>query len=157
MNRKLLSILILCLAALKLSAQELTVKSFALSSTDIISSKDQKKDYNGRVCALIKVQVIDQITRVEGNVIGEVLNHGNEKWIYVTEGTKTIRIHTKSHLPLSIDCRQYGIEQMDGKCVYILTLTSPYMRATDGSALHMNISPATAKVTIDGSSYVLDN
>ena len=117
-------VLFLLLIPLLLSAQELSVQSFASAPNDIISANDQVLDLNGGSCALVKIQVVDDIDRVEGNVIGGIVNRGTEKWVYLTSGTKEFRIFPKSHLPLTISCGKYGIDGLESKRVYILRLTS---------------------------------
>ena len=113
------------LAILPMTAisQELKVQSFSLSPTEIIPSSDQRKDLNGVNCALVKVQVVDGIDRVEGNIIGNIDSRGTEKWIYLTQGTKVFRLYPHSHLPVSITTSDFDIEKLEGNRVYILRLT----------------------------------
>lgn len=104
-------------------AQELKVQSFSLSPTEIIPGSEQRKDLNGVNCALVKVQVVDGIDRVEGNIIGDIVNRGMEKRIYLTQGTKVFRLYPHSHLPLSITTSEFDIEKLESNRVYILRLT----------------------------------
>jgi len=104
-------------------SQELKIQSFALSPTEIIPGNEQRKDLNGVTCALVKVQVVDAIDRVEGNIIGDIDSRGTEKRIYMTQGTKMFRLYPHSHLPVSIMTGDYDIERLEGNRVYILRLT----------------------------------
>ena len=118
--------IIICLfAILPIAAmsQELKVQSFTLSPTEIIPSSEQRKDLNGVNCALVKVQVIDGIDRVEGNIIGDIDSRGTEKRIYLTQGTKFFRLYPHSHLPVSITTSEFDIEKLESNRVYILRLT----------------------------------
>jgi len=115
---------LLSLTPFLLSAQELTVQSFTLSPTEIIPANDLRNDLNGMACALVKVQVIDNIDRVEGNFIGDIIKRGTEKWVFLTNGTKEFRLYPTNHLPLSIVCKEYDIDGLESKRVYILRLTS---------------------------------
>ncbi len=112
------------LAAISLltQAQDLRIESFELSGQEIISSSDQRIDMNGTACALVKVQLLDDIDHVEGNVIGNVIDRGAEKWVFLTSGTKEFRIFPKKHLPLIISCRDFDIPGLESKRVYILRL-----------------------------------
>lgn len=112
------------LAMLPIAAisQELKIQSFALSPTEIIPGGEQRKDLNGVTCALVKVQVVDAIDRVEGNIIGDIDSRGTEKRIYMTQGTKMFRLYPHSHLPVSIMTGDYDIERLEGNRVYILRL-----------------------------------
>ena len=104
-------------------SQELKVQSFTLSPSEIIPSVDQRKDLNGVNCALVKVQVVDGIDRVEGNIIGDIDSRGTEKRIYLTQGTKVFRLYPHNHLPVSITTSDFDIEKLEGNRVYILRLT----------------------------------
>lgn len=112
------------LAMLPIAAisQELKIQSFALSPTEIIPSNEQRKDLNGVTCALVKVQVVDAIDRVEGNVIGDIDSRGTEKRIYMTQGTKMFRLYPHTHLPVSIKTSDFDIERLESNRVYILRL-----------------------------------
>lgn len=103
-------------------SQELKIQSFTLSPTEIIPGNEQRKDLNGEACALVKVQVVDGIDRVEGNIIGNIESRGMEKRLYMTKGTKMFRLYPHSHLPVSIMTGDYDIERLEGNRVYILRL-----------------------------------
>ena len=120
-------------------AQKLTVESLKALPNDISASQYEKKDLNGIPCALLKIQMVDDILRIEGNVIDDVVNRGTEKWIYLTAGTKEMKIVPKNHLPLSITFSDYGIVKLDSKATYSLMLTeevvgkdAPLVFTTDG-------------------------
>ena len=74
MKERLFTIaLLLCVFALNASSQKAaTIKSF-VQTTDHISGSDRRNDMNGTPCALVKVQVVDDISRVEGNRIGDIV------------------------------------------------------------------------------------
>lgn len=98
--RILLSTLFALAVSIFANAQStVTVKSFA-QTTDHIPGSDRRNDLNGVPCALIKVYVVDDIERIEGNKIGDVVKKGNvEKWVYMCKGSRNIRLHLKNHLP----------------------------------------------------------
>ncbi len=131
---------------LAVNAQELEIKSFTLSPTDIIASSYQRKDFNGDACALVKVQIIDGIDRVEGNIIGDIVDRGTEKWVYLTEGTKEFRLFPKKHLPIIIKCANYGIEDLKGKQVYVLRLTDNNTTPTDTVKTQEDVAAKTSEV-----------
>lgn len=76
--RLLLFMTFLVFAVIPIHSQELSVKSFCLANKDLSASLYPRKDSNGNVCALIKIYVNYDISRVEGNVIGSIDNHGAE-------------------------------------------------------------------------------
>ena len=69
------TVLAVLFVACSATAQKATVKSF-IQTTDHIPSGDRRNDLNGTPCALVKIQVVDNIERVEGNIIGDVVNRG---------------------------------------------------------------------------------
>lgn len=126
----IITIIIAMLPVVAIS-QELKIQSFALSPTEIIPGIEQRKDLNGVTCALVKVQVVDAIDRVEGNIIGEIDSRGTEKRIYMTQGTKMFRLYPHSNLPVSIVTSEYDIERLEGNRVYILRLTGDTKEAVE--------------------------
>ena len=116
----------LYMLAVSLSAiaqSNVTVKSFA-QTVDHIPGSDRRNDFNGVPCALIKVYVVDDIERVEGNKIGDVVKKGNvEKWVYMCKGSRNIRIHFKNHLPVRVVFQDYDMKDgLESNRVYELML-----------------------------------
>jgi len=104
-------------------AQRLTVESMVTTPMDISASIHPRMDLNDNPCALVKLMMVDDLNRVEGNVIGDVENHGTEKWIYLSEGTKMIKIIPEHHLPVMVTFVDYGLTAVEGKMTYELILT----------------------------------
>lgn len=140
MTNRLISILLLCFLSLSVSAQkDATVKSFA-QTTDHIPGKDRRNDLNGVPCALIKVYVVDDIERIEGNKIGEIVKQGNvEKWVYMCKGSRNIRLHLKNHLPVRVMFQDYHINGLESNRVYELYIEIPDMT----TPVHNDISVQT--------------
>ena len=79
--------LLTCFSTLNVSAQQIaTVKSFK-QTTDHIPVAERRKDLNGTFCALVKVQVVDDIERVEGNKIGDIVDVESPNGVYQVEIT----------------------------------------------------------------------
>ena len=142
------------MAAITAMAQNTaTVKSF-VETTDHIPSNDRHNDLNGNPCALIKVQVLDDIERVEGNRIGDIINNGVEKWIYMCKGSRNIKIHFKNHLPLTILFKDYHINGVESNRVYELVINVPKQSTVSsddsrkGGVFRLNINPTNAIVNI---------
>lgn len=150
----LLILLITCFVSLNTMGQNTaTVKSFTLT-TDHIPSADRRNDLNGVPCALVKVQVVDDIERVEGNNIGEVIHKGVEKWIYMCKGSRNIRLHLKNHLPVKVLFQDYEINGLESNRVYELVITVPqesgsnYVGNVKQGEFRMFINPPSATVTV---------
>lgn len=145
------SVFLFFVAVLTVSAQKTpTIRSFSLTN-DHISSNDRRKDLNGNPCALLKVQVVDEISRVEGNKIGAIVNKGVEKWIYMCKGSRNIRIHFKNHLPLKVMFQDYQINGLEGNRVYELVLEIPDFQqsVSNGTPSQTPIEKKTQKLVIN--------
>ena len=154
MNKTIIfSLLLLCSSMLTIAAQETaTVKSFKMT-TDHIPSGDRRNDMNGNPCALVKVQVVDDIERVEGNKIGDIIVKGVEKWIYMCKGSRNVRIHLRNHLPIKVEFPKYKINGLESNRVYELVINAntskPVMTSFDeGNYLQMKVIPSKARFVI---------
>lgn len=153
-KRVLIFFIMSCLTAVVALAQKATVESMK-ETTDIIAGDDRRLDYNKQPCALVKVQVVDDITDVEGNVMGDIVSHGVEKWVYMAQGSRNMKIHLRNSLPVNVMFRDYKINGLKGNRVYELTIRTPQsptppVPAGGSNALQMSITPATATVYIWG-------
>lgn len=123
MRIKILYVLIaLFTTAITTNAQNKNVVISFKQTTDHIPVSDRRNDLNQTPCALVKVQVVDDIDRVEGNKIGDIVNRGVEKWVYLCKGSRNIRIHFKNHLPIRIDFKDYQINGLESNRVYEATI-----------------------------------
>lgn len=122
------------------SARKLSIESLVLDMSDISGSVHQRRDANNSPCALIKIQLVDKIKKVEGQVVGGIIDKGSEKWVYVTEGTKRIKVIPSNYLPFELSTKDYpSIGSFKGKKVYLLKIS--------GETLTMNVSKAVKKST----------
>ena len=106
-------------------SQEMTVKSLTAVTSDLTAGliEYERKDNNDKACAILKIQMMDELDRVEGNYIGKPVKRGLETWVYLTEGSKEVKLYPKAHLPLSINFNNYGIKSLKSKSTYLLILT----------------------------------
>lgn len=103
------------------SAQELRIKSFESLPTDLTARRQPRQDLNGRQCALLKVRVTDDIVSCEGS-IGDAVNEGMEKLVYVTPAAPHIVMKFKKHYPLRVVFADYGERTLSGGSTYVLTI-----------------------------------
>ena len=111
--------ILLCLG---IYSQELQVKSFSLSATDISAQTQPRKDLNDEPCALVKVQFVGDILDVEGNVIKPLVQKNYETWVYLTHGSRQMQVTAKNYLPLMIKFADYGVESVEKNRTYVLVL-----------------------------------
>ena len=148
--KRLYFIILLCWAMLSVaSAQKLTVESMALAGNDISASQYERKDLNGQACALVKVLLASPGAVFEGNVIGDVAYKTGEYWVYMTEGSKELRIKHPQAQPVQVVFKDYGVEKLTSKTTYTLSVLLPQAAVTQMQKLVINYSPANATVLVD--------
>ena len=154
----------LCAFLYSVQAQKpVKVISFT-ETTDHISGAERKKDFNGNYCALVKVQVLDNIQRVEGNKIGSIVNRGVEKWVYMCRKSRNMRIHFQNHLPVRVVFGNYKVTELESNRVYELVIEIPDAQKTQPidyqppvsntkQQFVLNYTPENATVLIDSKPY----
>jgi len=136
------------------AAQKATVERMEMTPTDLSASKYPRHDNNGDPCALVRVEVLADDVEFLGNVMQPVEHKTGDYWVYMVGGSKMLQIKSRSFLPLMINFADYGIDALLPKVTYAITLTLPLAPQRSASAgmnyLVMNVSPANARVTVDG-------
>ncbi|MDE5633212.1 MAG: PEGA domain-containing protein, partial [Muribaculaceae bacterium] len=146
--------LMLLMAVTAAKAQEATVKRVELLANEVIAVADRRKDLNDSYCALVRVEVLADDVQFSGNIIGPVEHRTGHYRVFVSPGTRFLRIESGTFLPVMIDTREYGIQGMQSNCTYVVTLSLPSAAPAPASAgmnyLVMTVTPANARVTVDG-------
>ena len=154
-SKFLMSLLFSCLSAEYAVAQ--TSVSSMTETTEFIPGDEQRRDYNNQACALVKVQVLDDIAEVEGNVMGDIVNRGVEKWVYMAQGSRNMKIHLKNNLPVTVKFKDYGFASLQSNRVYSLVLNAPNQpkmnESVKGNNLQLQVSPSNANVAIWGDNH----
>lgn len=115
---------LLILSINSLMAQGLIAKNFNLVPNDLSASVSPRLNLNGKACALVKVVMQEELSSVEGNVIGDIVRKGRENWLYITSGTKEVRLIPRSSLPKTIRFSDYGVNFVESKKTYLLELAN---------------------------------
>ena len=154
MFRKICLLLFLLLSVMQgVLAQEMTVKSFELLSNDIIARTSPRNDRNGTPCAVIRVGIALQGVVFDGNTIGKPVFNTGEYLVYMPNGSRQITIRHNSYVPLTVAFADYGIDRVKSSTTYRLTVltggVTPSSQQPEGNFLVMNVTPATARVSID--------
>ena len=151
MNKLKLIILFLFMT-LAASAQRLAVESLKLRPNDLSARnvKNQRHDLNGKPCALLKVMVLDNITKCSSGNIGDIVTEGPVKMIYITSATPSIELSFQYHYPLTINFADYGYKHLEGNSTYELNLVDAQQmmigngKKVEGSASQgNNVQPNT--------------
>lgn len=151
---RLCIILFFCIiSSVSFAQTELRVKSMTLT-TDHIPAAEKRNDYNGQACALVKIQVVDEVQRIEGfSIGGAVRKTGVEHWAYMCNGAKSMKIHFRNHLPVEVRFLDFQIDVLESNRVYELVLQDPYVNSGSEETkklqkLILEYYPATATATV---------
>lgn len=122
MKQTLLTLAFLLCATFSI-AQELKVKSFVHNEMNLEARVGGgRTDLNGKQCALIKVQVRDDIIDCTGGNVGEIETKGVVKKIFVSPDTRFLKFEFKYNYPLKVTFADYGISDLAEGGTYTLTL-----------------------------------
>ena len=150
MRRFILSLFLLFTAISSTLAQELTVESFKLASSDLSAQTQPRKDLDNRNCALIKVGLGLQGVQFEGNIIGNVENKTGEYWVYMPQGNSMIKVKHADYAPLMVSFADYGINRLESNRTYVLSLLgSSQQQVQQYQTLTIKYTPSSAIVLVD--------
>lgn len=112
------------LMATTANAQTLSIKSFAADGSDITASTQRRQGDNGKPCALIKVQLVDRIVSLEGDMnVGDMPRTGNTTLVWLPDETYGISLRTLQHGTVDVNFSDYGVEYLKSLTTYVLVLT----------------------------------
>ena len=133
--------------------QKMTIESFEELPQDIIARTNARTDNNDVHAAVVRVRIVLQDVVFKGAVIGEPVYGIGEYLVYLANGTKKFTIHHKDFLPLDVVFKDYGIDHVEGKSTYCLTIivdNSPFKQQPTGNYFILKVQPTTARVLING-------
>ena len=84
----------------------------------------QRKDLNGNICALVKVQIPEPGVKFEGNIIDAIYDI-SEYWVYLSSGSKQMQIKCPGYTPLRITFDDYDIPSLQSKGIYEIQFIFP--------------------------------
>ena len=153
MKKIIVAAIMAVMAAFAAEAQEAVVKKFEAVPIDLTAQKYARADLHGVRCAVVKVQVIAPGVTFQGNVVGDVVEKPGEYWVYMSKGTRMLKVMSRTFKPLMVDFP----EPLASGVTYVLDLDAPQGAGADGGAMEqqgflvMTVSPSTARVYVDGS------
>ncbi len=160
-KQSILIVLLSIFLSINALGQELTVLGFRPTS-EIMHVPIQRADANNEICAMIRVLLPVSGVTFEGQTVGDSPYNGSEYRVYMTRGTKMLKVNCPGHYPLMVDFRDYGINALEGKRIYELKLKAQSFvqpQAADPGAnyLILNVQPAQGvSVKVDGTSQIVD-
>lgn len=88
---------------------------------DLSASVNQRKDNNGRPCALLRVMIPVSGCVFSGNVIGNTDFKVNEYWVYLSEHSRYLKIQIPGCESLMLDFKLLGFSDgVESLCTYEL-------------------------------------
>ncbi len=158
MKKIILILFVVLCGAVGAVAQDAVVRSFEVAPMDVSAQQYARTDRNGQKCALVKVVVVASGVSFQGNVMGDVRKNGSEYWVYLTAGTKMVRILADTFLAFMYNFP----EPLQGGVTYVLTIDAPQPappvpQKKKQNFLALKVSPPTAQVTVDGAALPLKN
>lgn len=126
--RKVFALFILLLFSISVYSQELHVKSFGIAESDLSAQTQPRKDLNDKNCALVKVGIGLQGVQFEGNVVGNVVNKVGEYWVYMSRGSRMLKVKHPNYSPIMVAFSNYGIEKLEDNRTYQLTMNTSNTR-----------------------------
>ncbi|MDE7413647.1 MAG: hypothetical protein K2N05_07685 [Muribaculaceae bacterium] len=105
-------------------AQEFKVASFDYNPSDLTARVGEysRVDLDGRKCALLKVSVADDIVEAQGNVVGDIIKKGMEKWVYIAHDSKHVKLLFDKHHSLMLNFIDYNYPVVSEQMVYDVKL-----------------------------------
>lgn len=151
--QNILLFLAVALLPAALPAQKLQITE-ATAAMEPMTVPMQRLDFNNQICALVKVVLPVAGVQFEGNVVGEPVFKTSEYWVYLTPGTKMLKIKAPGHYPVMADFRTLGVGPLESKTIYYVTLeaegSGPVKPAMETNYAVLTVQPPTATVKIDG-------
>ena len=121
--RQVVILIISLLFAVTVQGQQLVVKSMTMEAGDLSASTQRRLSPDGKPCALLKIQTVEIITGVDGDVaVGNLQRIGTTTWIYVPAGIFGITIKTEKNETIDINFDDYGYDQVNSLSTYAITL-----------------------------------
>ena len=149
-------LLFTCLVCCAIYGQELKVKQMTQDASDLSARTYGRQDVNDKPCALVKVQLAAYGAQFEGNVIGSVVYKTGEYWVYMSEGSRELRIKHPNFLPLHVNFMDYGLDRsgVRQRQTYTLVVTKPVLPVgqvedSGASYLIMTVEPKNSTVFVD--------
>lgn len=152
---KIIFSLIMLLNFPNLIARNLEVISMQRLPFDLSASTNVKVDNNGTPCALLRISIPIEDCAFEGNIIGNVTYKTNEYRIYVTSGTKKIRILAPDNEPITINFSDYGINHVVSKSTYEIKMNGEFgvSSKTQMQKLTINYNPPNGTFYLNGTQF----
>lgn len=122
-------LIFLLLSALQAGAQRLQITRFAEDNSDLTARQETtgKKDINGELCGLIRVQFVGGNMTFESKNIKEVEQSTSEYLVWMNPKATKLTIKVPGYLPLNINFKkEHGLKEgIKSKTTYVMVIEGP--------------------------------
>jgi len=158
---KKILIILLTLFPLLSMGQDMSVKKFEMVANDLTARQNERLDGNNTPCALVKVELASEGAEFEGNVVGNVAYKAGVYNVYMTEGSKNLKILHPSFHPITVwfGRENSSVSMLQPKMTYVLSINIPFKGQeadAGGNFFSFNIQPSSATLKVDGQFYQRD-
>ena len=157
-------ILLTLLLPMLIHAQKMTVESMRLDPGDATANltENLRTDNNGDYAGLVRVYLAASGASFSGpSFLEQKICDASEYWVFMAKGAYKLHVAHPNYLPLDINFRDWGIEGIESRRTYVLTITVPQVGAVqedDGMRyLAMTVEPRNSMVLVDGVSREVKN
>ena len=145
-----------------LMAQRLTVEGMTLTTDQTANlAENMLKDNNGDYAGLVKVRLTAPSASFEGMVLRSQKHNASEYWVFMAKNSTKLTVIAPGCLPLQVNFRDYGINAIESRYTYLLSINMPEMSnmpVDDGMRyLAMTVEPKNSMVLIDGQAQSVMN
>ncbi len=130
-------------------AKELNIEGIRALQSDLSASVYSRNDRAGKACAIVKVAFTEPGAEFEGNVIGTTEYKAGEYWVYITAGSKYLKMKHADYTPLMIRFDDTTTGPVEAKKVYGVKVTGGARAQT----VTFKITPPDAILTVDQKEY----
>ena len=150
-----------CLSSMTM-AQKLTVEGMTLTTDQTANlSENLIQDNNGDYAGLVKVRLAAPSASFEGMVLRSQKHNASEYWVFMAKNSSKLTVIAPGCLPLLVNFRDYGINAIESRYTYSLSISMPQMAnvpVDDGMRyLAMTVEPKNSMVLIDGQAQSVVN
>ena len=144
-------------------AQKLSVESLQLDPSDVTANLSENliQDNNGDYAGLVKVKLAAPGATFEGLVLKQQVHSASEYWVFMAKNSYRLQVVVSGYLPLDINFRKHGVDGIESRRTYVLTITLPQtgqVQQDDGMRyLAMIVEPKNSTVLVDGVSREVKN
>lgn len=135
-------------------AQSLKIEGIRKLGGDLSASVYPRNGFAGRKCALVKVAFPVPGAEFEGNVIGSVEYRAGEYWVYMSDGSKFLKVKHSSHHPLMIHFDDTNIGAIESNRTYLVKVSGGSGSGGVGAVpVTFKITPSDAILSVDQQEY----